>query len=138
MNDKVFLDTAFVVALVSPADKYHEKAKRLSRQIERGGISLVTTRAIMIEIGDAMSEQRTRNAEAVILQALEEDENLKIVQSSEEKYRRAFALYRSRPDKEWGMTDCISFVVITGEKITDALTTDTHFPQAGFVALMRE
>jgi predicted nucleic acid-binding protein len=138
MNDKVFLDTAFVVALASPADKYHKKAKRLSRQIEKEGVALVTTRAVLIEIGDAMAEERRRKAGAVILQALEEDDNLAIIQNSEELYRRAFAMYTSRTDKEWGMTDCISFVVMTSEKITEALTTDTHFQQAGFTALMRE
>lgn len=138
MNDRVFLDTAFVVALASPADMYHEKAKRLSRQIERERVSLVTTRAVLIEIGDAMSEERRRNAGAIILEALEEDANLVIVQNNEDLYRRAFALYQSRSDKEWGMTDCISFVVMTSEKITEALTTDAHFQQAGFIALMRE
>lgn len=138
MNDKVFLDTAFVVALASPADKYHEKAKRLSRQIEKEGVALVTTRAVLIEIGDAMAEDRVRHAGVAILQALEDDSNLAIVQNNEDSYRRAFALYESRSDKEWGMTDCISFVVMTSEKITEALTTDIHFRQAGFVALMRE
>jgi len=138
MNDKVFLDTAFVIALASPADKYHEKAKRLSRQIERDGVSLITTRAVLIEIGDAMAEERRRNAGTVILEALEDDGNLAIIQNSEELYRRAFALYKSRLDKEWGMTDCVSFVVMNNEKINEALTTDTHFQQAGFVALMRE
>ena len=85
-----------------------------------------------------MAEERTRHAGVAILQALEEDMNLTIVQNSEDLYRRAFALYKSRSDKEWGMTDCISFVVMTSGKITEALTTDTHFQQAGFVALMRE
>lgn len=138
MNDRVFLDTAFVVALASPADKYHEKAKRLSRQIEREGVALVTTRAVLMEIGDAMAEERTRHAGVAILQALEEDINLAIVQNSEDLYRRAFALYKSRSDKEWGMTDCLSFVVMTSEKIAEALTTDIHFQQAGFIALMRD
>ncbi|MCC6501223.1 MAG: type II toxin-antitoxin system VapC family toxin [Anaerolineales bacterium] len=138
MDPRVFLDTAVVVALASPADKYHEKARRLSRQIEREGISLVTTRAILIEIGDALSEARWRNAASVILRALEDDQNLAIVQNSEELYRNALALYVSRPDKEWGMTDCISFVVMESENIVQALTTDTHFQQAGFIALLRE
>ncbi|WKZ47952.1 MAG: PIN domain-containing protein [Anaerolineales bacterium] len=138
MDPRVFLDTAFVVALASPADKYHEKARRLSRQIEREGISLVTTRAILIEIGDALSEARWRNAASVILRALDDDKNLVIVQNSEELYRNALALYVSRPDKEWGMTDCISFVVMESENIVQALTTDAHFQQAGFIALLRE
>lgn len=138
MNDKVFLDTAFILALASPADQYHEKAKQLSRQIKKESIALITTRAILIEIGDAMAGQRKRKAGITMLEALEEDENLEIIQNSEELYSRTFSLYQSRLDKEWGMTDCTSFVVMGDEQITEALTTDAHFQQAGFVALMRE
>ena len=138
MPDSLFLDTAFILALASPADQYHEKAKQLSRQIRKEDISLITTRAILIEIGDAMAGQRKRNAGITMLEALEEDENLEIIQNSEELYSRAFGMYQSRLDKEWGMTDCISFVVMGDEQITEALTTDAHFQQAGFTALMRE
>ncbi|NCP16898.1 hypothetical protein GW866_07630 [bacterium] len=67
MNDKVFLDTAFVLALASPSDQYHEKAKELSRQIKKEGVVLLTTRAILIEIGDAMAGQRRRKAGFVAL-----------------------------------------------------------------------
>jgi len=41
-------------------------------------------------------------------------------------------------DKEWGMTDCISFIVMEDHGLTDALTADEHFQQAGFRALLRE
>jgi len=57
---------------------------------------------------------------------------------SEEFYVRAFKLYRDRMDKEWGLVDCVSFVVMSDREITDALTTDIHFQQAGFRALLRE
>jgi len=137
MNDKVFLDTAFILALASPSDQYHEKAKELSRQIKKEGIALLTTRAILIEIGDAMAGQRRRKAGTVMLESLENDDNLEIFPSNEELYSKAFDLFASRSDQEWGMTDCISFVVMRDEKITEALTTDSHFQQAGFVALMR-
>jgi hypothetical protein len=43
---------------------------------------------------------------------------------------------RARPDKEWGLTDCVSFVVMQQMSITDALTTDDHFRQAGFRVLL--
>lgn len=138
MNDKVFLDTAFILALTSPADQYHEKAKQLSRQIRKEGILLVTTRAVLIEIGDAMAERRSRRAGIAAINALEDDESLKIIPNSKELYNRAFKLYQSRLDKEWGMTDCISFIAMGDEGITEVLTTDTHFQQVGFVALMRE
>lgn len=138
MNDRVFLDTAFVLALASPTDQFNAKAKELSRQIKAEGISLVTTRAILIEIGDAMAGQRRRKAGITMLESLEGDDNLEIVQNSEELYSKAFYLFASLPDKEWGMTDCISFVVMKEQGISEALTTDVHFRQAGFTVLMRE
>ena len=51
-------------------------------------------------------------------------------------FRRAVDLYRNRPDKKWGLTDCMSFVVMQQENLTDVLTADEHFTQAGFRALM--
>jgi hypothetical protein len=47
------------------------------------------------------------------------------------------ALYGERMDKDWPLTDCISFVVMQREGITDALTGDRHFEQAGFVPLLK-
>jgi len=72
------------------------------------------------------------------LDALEEDPNVKIIPISEELYNRAMELYRQRPDKEWGITDCISFEVMQDYELTEALTTDEHFKQDGFRALLIE
>jgi uncharacterized protein len=60
-----------------------------------------------------------------------------VVPLSETLYSEAFALYESRLDKNWGLTDCISFVVMTERGITEALTSDEHFEQAGFATLLR-
>jgi predicted nucleic acid-binding protein len=46
-------------------------------------------------------------------------------------------LYVNRPDKQWSLTDCISFVVMEREGIADALTGDKHFEQAGFNVLLK-
>ena len=50
---------------------------------------------------------------------------------------RGVALYAERPDKDWSLTDCISFVVMRTMDITEALTGDRHFEQAGFTALLK-
>ncbi len=63
---------------------------------------------------------------------------MEIVPLSEALYARAAKLYRERADKEWGLTDCISILVMQDRGLTDALTTDGHFQQAGFRALLRE
>ena len=105
------------------------------REIQVARPRLVTTRAILVEIGNWFSTQRTIAVR--LLESLEKDPNLEIVELTPDLYQKAFSLYRQRPDKEWGLTDCISFVVMTDQKITEALTSDEHFQQAGFVALMR-
>jgi predicted nucleic acid-binding protein len=50
----------------------------------------------------------------------------------------AFRLYRDRPDKQWSLCDCISFVVMQSRGLREALSADEHFQQAGFRALLRE
>lgn len=135
MKSKVFLDTAYTIALTTPKDHFHHQAARLMREIQVSRPRLVTTRAILLEIGNWFSTQRTIAVK--LLESLEKDPNLEIVEITPELYEKAFNLYRGRPEKEWGLTDCISFVVMTDQKITEALTSDEHFQQAGFVALMR-
>jgi len=71
-----------------------------------------------------------------LLTALENDPKVEIVAASDELYRRAFETYSSRVDKEWGLIDCMSFVVMNDEGISEALSADNHFRQAGFRALL--
>ncbi len=99
---------------------------------------MITTRAVILEIGNALAKLHYRAAAIELLDSLEEDPNVKIIALSEELYNRAMEFYRQRPDKEWGLTDCVSFVVMQDYGIKEALTTDEHFRQAGFRALLIE
>ena len=72
-----------------------------------------------------------------IITNLEQDPNVECVPQTDELYHQAFDLFRSRPDKEWGMIDCMSFVVMQQRGLNEALTADEHFQQAGFRALLR-
>ena len=137
MTDSFFLDTAFAIALISPNDAFHEKALELANLVEKTKSRLVTTRAVVIEIGNALSKQSLRKSAVELIDSMEGDETVTIVSVSDDIYNEAFKLFRSRLDKEWGLTDCISFVVMKQQKITNALTTDQHFQQAGFVVLMK-
>jgi predicted nucleic acid-binding protein len=138
MNRVVFLDTSYAIALSAPADQLHEAALLVAEQLESGNVSLVTTRAVALEIGNALSKLRYRREAAELLRSLEDDPGVEIVPLTEELYGRAFGLYRDRADKEWGMTDCVSFVVMRERGLTEALTADEHFRQAGFAALLRD
>jgi predicted nucleic acid-binding protein len=46
------------------------------------------------------------------------------------------ALYGQRLDKHWSFIDCVSFEMMRQHGVTDALTTDHHFTQAGFHTLL--
>jgi len=138
MTNKVFLDTAYAIALSVEPDEHHERAEKLAVQLETEQTRLVTTRAILLEIGNSLSKHRYRQAAAKLLDALEEDSSVEIVPLSEELYGQALELFRSRTDKEWSLVDCASIIVMQQRGLTEILTTDEHFKQAGFRALLRD
>src|SRR5206468_2922274 len=110
----------------------HAQAVLLADQLEAERTRLVTTRAVLLEIGNTLSRQRYRAAAVQLLSSLEADPRVEIISLSAELYAEAFQLYRDRPDKEWGLIDCVSFMVMSSRGITEALTSDEHFEQAGF------
>lgn len=59
-----------------------------------------------------------------------------IVAASPELMHRGIELYEARSDKDWSLTDCTSFIVMQDRGLTDALTGDHHFEQAGFRPLL--
>jgi len=134
--DKVFLDTSYVIALSVSKDQNHEKALQIADFLEVDTAILVTTRAVVLEIGNALSAQKYRQAAIELLESLEADPNVEIIPITEELYERGFQLFKERPDKEWGLIDCISFVVMQDQGMIAALTADNHFQQQGFKALL--
>ena len=82
------------------------------------------------------SKQRYREGAVILLGALEADPQVHIISLTSQLYHEALGLFQARADKEWGLTDCVSFVVMQQMNITDALTTDDHFRQAGFRVLL--
>lgn len=134
---RIFLDTSYVVALVTPKDRHHSKAVELAEHLKRQGFRMVTTRAVLLEIGNSLAKKRLRPSGAAMLEFLEKDPQVEIIPLSEELCQRGFELFSQRIDKEWGLIDCVSFVVMGDRRLQDSLTTDQHFEQAGFRALLR-
>ena len=136
MANERFLDASYAIALASASDQRHEQAVRLAQRLEAEQARLVTTRAVVLEIGNALSRRRYRQAAVALIDSLERDIRVEVVPLSEALYQQAWTLFRQRPDKEWGLTDCASFVLMQDRGITEALTADRHFRQAGFRALL--
>jgi|SRR5579875_304276 len=99
---------------------------------------MVTTWAVVIEIGNALAKRPYRDAALELLSSLQNDPTVEIVPLSSALLEQAVKLFAERPDKECGLTDCISFVAMEARGMREALTADEHFIQAGFRALLRE
>lgn len=80
LRAELFLDASYAIALSAPNDSHHEKAVSLADQLESNFTRLVTTRAVILEIGNALSKQRYRRAAAELMQSLEEDPRVEIME----------------------------------------------------------
>lgn len=130
-----FADTSYLLALLSPDDEWHTAATALSVTLDD---SVVTTMWVLTGLGDALHRGRNRETFTRFLEALDGHEDFEVVPASPELFQRGVELFSARSDKEWSLTDCISFVVMTEEGITEAMTGDRHLEQAGFAALLKE
>ena len=100
MGARAFLDTSYAIALASRRDLFHDQAVQLANILEESSARLVTTRAVMLEIGNALSKERYRQAAIALLDALEADPGVEVVPLSEELFSRAVALFRQCEDKD--------------------------------------
>jgi predicted nucleic acid-binding protein len=137
-TEPIFLDTAYVNALVNTRDEWHEAAVRWQEKLAATRRRLVTTEFVLVEIADGLSEVRFRLQAAGIISVLQQNPFVEIVPATSHLLTAALDLYRSRPDKDWGLTDCASFVVMGERALSVALTTDEHLRQAGFRVLLSE
>ncbi len=134
---EVFLDTSYAIALVNRDDTLHSAAVVLADRLLQARARLLTTRAILLEVGDGLSKPIYRTVAAALLASMQDDPTLEIVELTPSLYDEALGLYSQRRDKGWGLTDCLSFVVMSARGVAAALTHDIHFEQAGFLRLLR-
>ena len=124
-----FADTNFLVALLNPKDQWHSAAKEAAGALDE---PVVTTMWVLVELGDALS------VGSKFIDQLSEQPEWETVPASPDWFARGLELFRGRKDKDWSLTDCISFAVMKQRDITEALTHDHHFAQAGFRVLLKD
>ncbi len=129
---RIFVDSGFVIALINQRDQYHQQALELADRFE--GYPLLITDAVLLEIGNALVRNYKQQATELIEQFLAADE-VEVISLTPQLFREALGLYKMYQDKEWGLVDCISFVVMWQTGVNQVLTFDRHFMQAGFQVL---
>jgi uncharacterized protein len=98
---------------------------------------LYTSTWVLMELADAMAAPARRERFLPFLQFIRANPLVTIVPPDQALFDRGLALYHQHDDKEWSLTDCTSFLIMRDNHLTDALTADHHFVQAGFTVLMK-
>ena len=129
-----FADTYYFLALLG-ADPSQQQAAINATRGRRG--VLVTTSWVLCEVANFLHRARDRAGFVRLWNDLRADAGVRIVGPDRQLFEEGIAVYAARPDKDWSLTDCISFVVMRRDAIAEALTADHHFEQAGFVALLK-
>ena len=130
----VFADTYFFLALANPRDQAHRRVVAWAAGFKG---QIVTTAWVLAEFGNHMSDPRNRQEFVATVRDLRANPAVEIVPADMSWFDAGLALYGARADKGWSFTDCISFEVMQQRGMTEALTGDRHFEQAGFTALFR-
>ena len=134
----VFADAGYWIATVDEDDALHLKAVTLARSLV--AVPIITTEMVLTELLNHVADFGPvyRHKAAFLVRTLRQTSTVRILPFSDELFEAALLRYERYRDKEWGLTDCASFVVMEQLGLTDALAYDHHFQQAGFRALLRE
>jgi uncharacterized protein len=136
MVDAVFLDTVGLIALLNEDDSLHRQACEAFAAIGRSARSVVTTNLVLCEVGNGLARTSLRQEVADLIQELHSDPLAVVIHVSREQFENGVRLYLARPDKQWGLIDCISFATMKTLGLREAFTADHHFEQAGLHALL--
>ncbi|MGA2581661.1 MAG: PIN domain-containing protein [Tepidisphaeraceae bacterium] len=129
----IFADTFFFLAFLNPKDtRFHVRAVEMNRVDH----PILTTAWVLLELADHLCDAHNRRLFGQVRQALAMDTRYEILPVDQILFDRAVTLYKQRHDKDWSLTDCTSFLVMQDRGLTDALTGDRHFEQAGFRLLL--
>src|SRR5579883_3247081 len=132
----VFADTLYWAALINPKDQWHSRAVAVGGALI--GACLITTDEVLCETLNFFSgygESIRRNTVAKV-RAILINLNIEIVSQTHSSFLDGLALYESRLDKGYSLTDCVSMNVMKARGVMEVLTHDYHFAQEGFTILL--
>lgn len=132
----VFVDTSGLYALVDKKDANYATAKDEVGRIARSGLKLVVTDYV---IDEAVTLAKARSGPRValrILDLIEQSLGIRIERIDAGRFDETKAFFRRHADHDYSFTDCSSFVLMRELELRQALTSDRHFREAGFEALL--
>ncbi len=136
---EIFADTSGWGHLIDKSQKYHSLAVSIYREARRQNHRFVTTNYILSELVALLTSPfRIPRSNAIdLIESLKTSPSVEIIHIDKKLDSQAWELLVQRQDKTWSLVDCSSFVIMQQRNILNALTTDHHFEQAGFVKLLK-
>ena len=135
----LFVDTAGWACIADKREDFHAPASAIYRESGRQKRLLITTNWIITETVALLSSRRLPRLQLIgFIETIKTAPLIEIVHITPELDEAAWQLLQDRPDKEWSLVDCASFVLMQKRGLREVLTTDHHFDQAGFVRLLRQ
>ncbi len=131
----VFLDSAFLIALVHKGDENHESALAWMEILEGAQIPLLTTEFCLLELVDFVSSYGQRAVARQLITTLRAGTFVTIIPCSATLLNRGLGLHGERDDKTWSLTDCMGMLVMQDYSVTEVMTYDHDFEQAGLRAV---
>jgi predicted nucleic acid-binding protein len=137
MAREVFVDSSGLYALADHRDPARKGAERCVAELVNTGGSLVLTDYIIDE-ACTLAKARAKGEGALrLLEIVDRSDAFRLLWIGEGRFAAAKTFFRKHADHDYSFTDCTSFVVMRELGLTEALTTDRHFVEAGFRALLR-
>lgn len=136
MSAAVFVDTAYLTALLDVRDTRNREAVELAKKLAGKSAHLITTDAVFLEFANYFARSPLRRQAIDWIVKIRAAEGWEIISIERGMLARADARYRAHDDKNWSLTDCLSMEVMVARRIEDIATTDGGFRQAGFHVLM--
>lgn len=137
---EVFVDTSGWASLVDTNQPQHEAAARHYRNLREQGKKAVTTNYVITELVALLHSplRLTRARIVAIVDGIRTSPYVEVLHVDASLDEEAWQLLKKRTDKSWSLVDCASFVVMQHRGISEALTSDHHFGQAGYVRMLRQ
>ncbi|HVG19787.1 MAG TPA: PIN domain-containing protein [Blastocatellia bacterium] len=135
----MLVDTSGWACIADRRERHHAEASQIFRNALRQRTKIITTNYILSELVSLLTSPKRLDRPMIVsfIEAIKTAPNVELIHIDIPLDEAAWQLIITRQDKEWSLVDCASFAVMQRRKITDALTTDHHFEQAGFIRLLK-
>ena len=131
-GEPLFLDSGFVIALVFKADQHHTNASAIWDRMIADRRLFVTTTFVLDEVVTFLNTRGEHALAVEIGNQLLSSPTVAMIDVDLPLVREGWQYFVGHDDKSYSLTDCISFVVMNRKGLTESLTFDRHFGQAGF------